>query len=67
MQRSGDNIWANIRLIRDGPFDFSWGGGANPKKNIEHVSNGRKKNRTSLTPAKKNIEHKKFLISNTLY
>jgi hypothetical protein len=48
-------------LVRDGPFDFSWGGGANPKKNIEHVSNGRKKNRTSLTPAKKNIEHKKFL------
>jgi hypothetical protein len=37
------------------------GGGANPKKNIEHVSNGRKKNRTSLTPEKKNIEHKKFL------
>jgi hypothetical protein len=35
--------------LRDGPFDFSWGGGANPKKNIEHVSNGRKKNRTSLT------------------
>jgi hypothetical protein len=48
-------------ILRDGPFDFSWGGGANPKKNIEHVSNGRKKNRTSLTPAKKNIEHKKIL------
>ena len=40
---------------------FHGGGGAKPKKNIEHVSNGRKKNRTSLTPAKKNIEHKKFL------
>jgi hypothetical protein len=24
------------------------GGGGNPKKNIEHVSNGRKTNRTSL-------------------
>jgi hypothetical protein len=50
-----------LAVIRDGPFDFSWGGGANPKKNIEHVWNGRKKNRTSLTPEKKNIEHKKFL------
>jgi hypothetical protein len=54
-------IFVSAKQIRDGPFDFSWGGGANPKKNIEHVSNGRKKNRTSLIPAKKNIEHKKIL------
>ena len=44
--RNQQNLTLNCsksNFIRDGPFDFSWGGGANPKKNIEHVSNGRKK------------------------
>jgi hypothetical protein len=34
-----DGIGNKILKLRDGPFDFSWGRGANPKKYIEHVLN----------------------------
>ena len=49
-------------FLRDGPFDFSWGGGRKSEKKYRACLEWKKKksNITNVNTSKKNIEHKNF-------